>query len=229
MIKKWIDQPVAVSKQWTSNYCLMTQFQSLIPFGRRQLDKCMESGETFKHDQTTTVVKLELPQGKFVLKRYNPRSFAHKFKRALRRSRADRCWQMSYRFERAGLNVARPVFMYEDRFGPICKNAYFASEFISGEELLKTLPEMTEIERQQVSDQFRQALAAMRTHLISHGDMKASNLLWENEELYFIDLDAARQHSSSKTWHRANRRDRERFMKNWRDHPELTKLFSWVI
>lgn len=229
MSKKWINQQVVASKQWTFKYYLTNQFDFLQPLNRSRLDKHIEGASTFKNDQTTTVAKLELSQCSLVLKRYNPRSFSYKLKRALRRSRADRCWQMSYVFARAGLNVARPVFMFEDRFGPICKNAFFAAETINGDELLQALPKMTERERRKVASEFRQALSHMQTHLISHGDMKATNLLWVNETLYFVDLDAARQHSSAKSWQRANRRDCKRFMKNWRDNPELMKLFSWVM
>ena len=68
----------------------------------------------------------------------------------------------------------------------------------------------------------------MQQYKISHGDMKASNLLWVDSELFFIDLDAARQHHSEASWRRANIRDRKRFLKNWRGIPELELLFAWL-
>ena len=68
----------------------------------------------------------------------------------------------------------------------------------------------------------------MQEHKISHGDLKATNLLWVDNQLYFIDLDAARQHKTIASWQRANKRDKKRFLKNWRDTPELEALFARI-
>ncbi|NNC99078.1 MAG: hypothetical protein HKN85_02745, partial [Gammaproteobacteria bacterium] len=105
-----------------------------------ELDQAIaESNDVFKHDRTTSVARVCLGAQEGVLKRYNPRNWAHKFKRAFRRSRARRCWNMSYHFHRAGLNVAQPVLMYEKRLGPIRRDAYFLNRYLPGEELLGRL------------------------------------------------------------------------------------------
>jgi len=68
----------------------------------------IKAPKVFKNDKTTSVAQL------------------------IRPSRAQRCWSMSYKFARAGLNVATPLMMYERRIGPLRLDAYFLNEKLSG-------------------------------------------------------------------------------------------------
>lgn len=228
MNQHWLNQVICNYKQWDTYSWIVNWFKLDDNLSRQQLDQALELVKPYKHDQTTTVAKVTLGQSDIVLKRYNARSFGHKLKRALRQSRAQRCWNMSYVFAQAGLNVAAPVFMFEERILFVRKHAYFANQYLSGEELLQRLPSMDEKGRRQVVEALKQAMNLMQEYMISHGDMKASNLLWVDNQLYFIDLDAARQHKTRSSWLRSNKRDRKRFLKNWRDMPELEALFTWL-
>lgn len=224
---QWPQQAVKSESGW--QYFQLCEARSCTLFGtdRAALDACMAPpAEILKHDRTTTVCRLSTPTGLVILKRYNPRSFWHKVKRALRRSRARRCWQMSYAFAASGLRVARPIMMFEHRFGPIRRNAYFASESVAGDEVLKCLPDLPVTEQAAVAKAVHEAFSRMRAARITHGDMKASNLIWTGSELVFIDLDAAQQHWTQWGWRRKHAKDRRRFMKNWRDRPELLALFQ---
>ena len=122
MSNDWLSQSVKVSKNWLAYSRFVDSPELRINLNRQLLDEKIINADKLKDDRTTTVVRLTVEGTDTVLKRYNARSVAHKFKRALRRSRADRCWKMSHTFARAGLNVAMPLFMYEERFGFICKN-----------------------------------------------------------------------------------------------------------
>ena len=133
---------------------------------------------------------------------------------------------MSYDFAQAGLNIAMPFLMHEQRFGPLRLDAYFISEALSGHELLSALPAMSDEQKQSVVVQLTQAFEKMRTAKITHGDMKATNLMWVDERLFFIDLDGAKKHVNQTSWQRAHKKDVKRFLKNWRDQPELLNLFD---
>lgn len=196
-------------------------------FSPSGLDQLLaQASSTFKHDKTTTVAKVMLSDQSAVLKRYNPRSAWHSVSRSLRQTRARRCWNMSYAFHQAGLKVAKPILMLEQRFGPIRLDAYFANELLEGQELLKALPNMQPDEQQQVLVAIKEAFKQMQDAMLTHGDMKASNLIWSGTELYFIDLDASQQHRSKVSWNASHQRDRARFIKNWHDQVELMALFS---
>ena len=193
----------------------------------QKLDQSMmNASKVFKNDLTTSVAQLDLKAGQYIAKRYNARNIKHHFTRAVRKSRAQRCWDMSFEFARIGLNVATPAMMYEKRVGPFRLDAYFVNEKLSGVELLTALPTMTQGQKEQVVVQIHDAFSKMRKAKVTHGDMKATNLMWVDEQLYFIDLDASKCHCSDLSFARANNKDKKRFMKNWKDKPELLALFS---
>lgn len=189
------------------------------------IDRLIHSGEMLKHDKTTTVAKLDVAGTRIVIKRYNARSFWHRIKRALRQSRAMRCWIMSEKFVSAGLQVAPRVAMVEKRFGPFCLDAYFIAEWVDAEELLTWLPNQPLDKKEVVRQQVNHIFAKFRQHRLSHGDMKATNLLWKDKYIVFLDLDAATQHESAVLWERGYRRDQKRFAKNGDDFVELLSDF----
>ena len=218
----WPNQTVRRHVTRHARYIIASDFETRLVACYKDLNQFLEQGEVLKHDQTTTVAR----HSSLIIKRYNPRSQLHKVKRAFRRSRASRCWAMSYAFNRADLNVAQPIMMYERRVGPIRTDAYFVSKDLQGEELLSALPNMCDEQRQKVFTALRNAFIQMRKHKLTHGDMKASNLLWVGGELFFVDLDAAKQHKTKSSWKISHNKDVKRFLKNWQSHPSLIDLFA---
>ncbi len=202
----------------------------VLPKSAEALDALLDKAcatRILKNDQTTTVARVSINGVDIILKRYNPRNTWHKIKRALRKSRARRCWKMSHTFSEVGLNISPPIMMFENRMGWIRMNAYFANQFLSGVELLSALPKMQQDERILVKAAVTEAFSKLAAARISHGDMKATNLLWVDKQLFFIDLDAAQRHSWwSLTWSKNHNKDRRRFLKNWEGKPELLALFS---
>ena len=227
MSHHWIEQNITKKSSWRSQFWqAATHSANLIAEANFLKEAITTSSTHFKHDQTTSVSLLEFGSEKIVLKRYNPRSQGHKIKRAFRRSRARRCWNMSYEFAHAGLNVAAPLLMLECRFGPIRTTAYFANEYLEGNELLSSLAIMTADDQHAVVKAMTKAFDQMNKYKLTHGDMKASNLLWVDGELFFIDLDAAKRHQSTWSWRMSHRKDKKRFLKNWLNEPELLALFN---
>jgi len=218
----WPNQNVRRHVTRHARYIIASDFEAQLLACYKDLNNSLSQGEVLKHDQTTTVAR----HNGLIVKRYNPRSQLHKVKRAFRRSRASRCWVMSYAFNRADLNVAQPIMMYERRVGPIRTDAYFVSKDLYGEELLSALPNMCDEQQQKVLSALRHAFVQMRKHKLTHGDMKASNLLWVDGELFFVDLDAAKQHKTKSSWKISHSKDIKRFLKNWQNYPKLTALFS---
>ena len=226
----WVSRSTEIVRD--SRFVLRAMQPNTVNFPRdsAQLDGILEAADAddiLKDDRTTTVSKVVIDGQSLILKRYNARNHWHTVKRAFRKSRARRCWKMSFEFKRAGLNVSEPVMMFEDRYILVRKDAYFANRLLSGDELLTKLPDMSEPEKQQVKAAIFQAFKTMAQAKISHGDMKATNLLWVDQQLYFIDLDAAKKHAHwSPMWSKAHTKDKKRFLKNWDTQPELLTLFS---
>jgi serine/threonine-protein kinase RIO1 len=60
---------------------------------------------------------------------------------------------------------------------------------------------------------------------ITHGDFKATNLLWHAEHVWLIDLDSMQFHKAEADYHRAWMKDRARFVRNW---PQGSALTAWL-
>lgn len=226
----WSQRRAKHKRNWFRALRTDTKIPSSLPVRVDELNRLLSDSapeDVLKNDRTTTVACVTLGDRKVVLKRYNPRNQWHKVKRALRKSRARRCWDMSYVFQKAGLNVSPPLLMLEDRLGPFRRNAFFVNEKLQGKELLDELPKMSEPDRQKVKRAITEAFVKMKRARIVHGDMKATNLLWVNDELFFIDLDAAERHGPwSLTWTANHNKDKKRFVRNWEGSPEVAALFS---
>ena len=198
--------------------------------GKEYLDQLIsESNFVLKDDKTTTVILTTIDNVDYIIKRYNARDKRHVLTRAVRKSRAKRCWDMSSAYAKAGLNVARPNFIYEQRIGPFRIDAYLVSEVLLGEELLSILPTMKKEQQSSVVEEINVSFNKMYQANISHGDLKATNLMWVNGEVFFIDLDASRQYSIKSVFDVSHAKDKKRFLRNWQDQPELLALFDGLI
>ncbi len=196
---------------------------------KQSLDQLITRSNGIKNDQTTTVVSIAGEPHGCIIKRYNARNYYHFLSRSVRKSRAQRCWSMSYVFNRAGLNVAQPVMAYEQRFGPLRLDAYFVSEELKGQELLSALPNMDGVQQKLVVMAIDDAFNKMLKARIGHRDMKATNLMWVDGSLFFIDLDGSKEYSNDQAALKANRKDKKRFLENWQDQADLLALFDSLL
>ena len=231
-VPDWLSEHYLSKRSWRthSRWC-----GALMPRGVDDIAELLMKGEVakvvLKSDRTTTVSVVSLddrPDQNIVLKQYNPKGPWHRVSRAVRKSRASRCWKMSFAFGQAGITVAQPYMMHELRFGIFNQDAFFATQKLAGQELLAALPKLEHAEQDQVVVAIRDMFERFEAFSLSHGDMKATNLLWDGKNIALIDLDAAHQHARQKSWNRAHRKDRMRFLKNWQDQPQLLERFEFL-
>jgi tRNA A-37 threonylcarbamoyl transferase component Bud32 len=64
---------------------------------------------------------------------------------------------------------------------------------------------------------------------ISHGDMKASNIMIVDEKPLLIDLDSMQQHRFGLIAKHQHARDLRRFMRNWQHDEALSNAFKKVF
>ena len=123
-----------------------------------------------------------------------------------------------------GIATPQALALIENRFGPLRRQAYLVTEYCSGKNLLEHLDcnrEPKAAEAVAISHLFN----CLFQERITHGDLKANNLLWFANEVYVIDLDAMKRHTSSTQFSHAWNRDRSRFLRNW---PESSLLHRWL-
>ncbi len=209
----------------------LTRFSAVLRAEKNRLmpllfdgDHALVGGELLKSGNTCTVVRVWGDTGGVVIKRYNLKSFRHALSRMLRPSRAWHSWREAHRLHLYGIATPRPLALVEERFGPLRRRAWFYADDCPGPSLLEHLAcdyEPAPAEAQAIVTLFS-TLARLR---ISHGDLKASNLLWYQGRVWLIDLDAMTQHRSDAAFSKAWQRDRARLLRNW---PSGSVLHTWL-
>ncbi|MGE6527603.1 lipopolysaccharide kinase InaA family protein [Pseudomonas sp. NPDC077382] len=190
-------------------------------------DLAVEQGRALKRGGSSTVALFDQPGRQLVVKRYNIKGPGHWLRRCWRPSRAWHSWVEGNRLEFLGIATPRPLAMLELRWLGLRRRSYLITEYAAGEDIiarfqpyLASSPPMPEL---LALDQLFEALLRER---ISHGDMKGTNLLWEQERWSLIDLDAAQQHGSDTSFARAYAKDRARFLRNWPANSALYRLLD---
>lgn len=187
-------------------------------------DRWLSAGTALKKGRTATLAVVEHGCRKLVIKRYNIKGPGHALSRCWRPSRAWHSWIEGHRLEFFGIPTPRPLALIERRIGPLRREAWLITEHCAGENLAIHLApfvnaSLSGVQLEAIRDLFHQ-LATVR---ISHGDLKATNLLWNGGRLGLVDLDATHQHTSAENFRRAWRKERMRFLRNW---PPTSALYA---
>ena len=177
------------------------------------LNQAMQDGIPLKKGNSATVVRSELAGQPVVIKRYNIKTPWHFLRRCLRKSRANVSWYNANLLEYLGIATPRPLGFIEQRFMGLRHKAYFISAHIAGRSLAD-LPE-SELQREEMLEKISVLFEQLRRHHIYHGDLKATNLLLdEQQKIWLIDLDAMQQITKT-GFTRLHKQDQQRFLRNW--------------
>lgn len=177
-------------------------------------DRWIDGGHALKRGNTCTVARIDLGGRQLVVKRYNLKHLGHAISRTWRPTRAWHSWREGHRLTLFGIPTPRPLALIEERWGPLRARAWLVTEYCGGPDMLTHLKSDAEPAPAEAAS-LKTLFDTLYRERISHGDLKATNLLWDGNKSLLIDLDAARQHATISGFHRAWRRDRARFLRNW--------------
>ncbi|MPT16340.1 MAG: serine/threonine protein kinase [Pseudomonas sp.] len=193
------------------------------------LDARIEAGHIYKTGGAATVARVELDGRQLVVKRYNVKNWLHWLKRFWRPSRAWHSWIEGNRLELLGIATPRPLAVIERRWCWLRGRAYLITDYCGGQDIIARF----EAYKQAVPPEnellaLDRLFAALLRERISHGDFKGHNLFWDDAQgaWSLIDLDAMRQHHSTRSFARAYARDRARFLRNWSADSALHQLLD---
>ena len=177
------------------------------------IDPLLESGTIIKTDRATTVAKVTVAGRDVIIKRYNNQGFLNSLKYTLAGSRARRVWRETYLLQQ--LEIATPsALAYFDVFhrGRVIRS-YLINEFcpapILHYLLLDKLISITDWPA--IADKVRQLLCRLHAKGVTHGDIKNSNIIYDEGELILIDLDSLIIHRSAKKLQRHINKDLNAF------------------
>lgn len=175
-----------------------------------------------KRGHSASVVRVDIDGRPRVIKRYNLKSLGHWLRRCWRPSRAWHSWRNAQRLVLWGLPTPRPVALLENRCGWLRGRAWYVSEHVPGEPLGTVLAAADPGRREVLLDRLCALLTDLKRLNLSHGDLKATNLLVDQENnLMLLDLDAMRRHRRLGAFRRAFTRDLARLRANWTAQPAL--------
>jgi len=194
----------------------------------RDLDVLVERGKRLKDGNSATVVMTEMAGRKVVIKRYNIKSYWHFLKRCWRPSRAANAWRQGNLLHLLGIPTPEVLGFVERRLGPLRKQAYLLTAYVDHATELSSVFEY-QVPRESELRQIKQIFELMRDYQLSHGDLKASNLmLTDSGQLELIDLDAMQEHRYDWCFQRAFNRDLKRFLRNWDNKPLQSRLRDYL-
>ncbi len=191
-------------------------------------ESMINTAEALKIGNTSTVCKIQVDDHNLVIKRYNIRNWRHGIARALRPSRAARSWRSAHCLDFYGIRTPKPVALVEHRWGPIRKKAYFVSEYCDGLDGLNYFfsNDIDTEQKAAMAIKLKQLFRQLCSLKISHGDLKATNILIENNQPIIIDLDSMKEHRSGYIANKLWVRHVKRFLNNWDGNETLIELFN---
>ncbi|MHA6198549.1 lipopolysaccharide kinase InaA family protein [Pseudomonas wadenswilerensis] len=180
-------------------------------------DALIDAGHLYKTGGAASVARVEVQGRPLVIKRYNIKDTAHWFKRFWRPSRAWHSWIEGHRLAFLGFATPKPLAVLETRWLGLRGKAYLVTELLEGPDLMAAFApyvESGEVPEEQLAA-LQQLLAQLIHERISHGDLKAYNLFWQDGQWALIDLDAMSQHATQLSFAPAFAKDRGRLLRNW--------------
>jgi tRNA A-37 threonylcarbamoyl transferase component Bud32 len=168
-----------------------------------------------------------------ILKYYFPKSIIKRLTHGVLGSRALQSWHAAHAFRFVGLPTPAPLYFSEQKStcGLQLHVALLATRIAPGIPMTDWVERnRRDLERiRSVTIALSEAFTTMARFRISHGDLKASNIMIDDEAgdaLSFIDLDGTRILSSPASWVVHWNKDRKRFLANWTHLPEVAAMFD---
>ena len=172
-------------------------------------------GVPLKLGNSASVFRCEIDGQRYVVKRYNIKSLAHRMRRWIKR-RARNAWCNGHKLAFLGIETARPIALLENRWGWFAGVCYLVMQDAGDRDLHHRLIDhpgsFDEIAPKTVN-----LLRKLKLAGLSHGDLKATNFVIDGDEVLLVDYDAVVEGGFDK--------DAARFLANWDTTPAL--LSAW--
>lgn len=191
-------------------------------------DALIEQGTLLKDGNTATVARVDIAGETYVLKRYNIKKRMRSFIRGFMWSRAAVSWRNGLLLEMLGIPTAQSYVMIEERYGALRRRSYLLLEFISAPTAWDVFEDkqFNEQDRSDWAKKIFELFMLLKRNQISHGDLKAQNILCSKQGAFFIDLDGLQSGLPYKKFLQRYKKDVQRFEVSWGEFGGLPKLFK---
>ncbi len=193
-----------------------------------------DAQRNIKNGNTCTIAKALLATQSVVIKRYNIKNFWHGLNRAFRTSRAAKSWANAHRLIISNIATAKPLALFEERFGCLRRRAYYLSAYVDAPDVKQLFESAIAADDKAIAARNVAALF-YKLYLLryTHGDCKASNIKIVDLVPVLIDLDGMQSYRfwlfSDWWFERKHIKDLKRFMKNWEGDIQTTALLQRAL
>ena len=193
-------------------------------------DQFFMADELLKDGNTCSVSDFKHDDREYVIKRYNRKSLVYRLLHMLMPVRALTSWTGGHVLRLFGVATPKPVACLICKSGLLTSRAYLVMEKVFGRELNSIeKPALLDVQIG-LPEKFAQIWLELDTLRVTHGDMKASNLiLGSDNQLILIDLDGIGFHRLRWTYNKSKKKDLLRFLRNWADDPEIQAAFKKTL
>lgn len=189
----------------------------------------------YKYGSRSVVGTIELADATpVVLKYYYPKGLIKHLSYGIGGSRCLRSWSAALAFEYLGLPTppALSVAEWHSLGGAWLRKSFLVTGQAAGITLEQWLRQNQEnpTRLESMAEQLRGIFARMAAYRISHGDLKATNILVAaNDSVSLVDLDATEFLSPLREWPGRRQRDARIFAENWNPQSPAAKIFASVF
>lgn len=188
-------------------------------------DKLIAAARPLKRGNRCTVALARSSRGPLVVKRFNLRGRFHTLAHTVKRSRATLNWHGGHRLQSLGVATPEPLACLEHRLGPLRFRSFVVLPYLDGWRMHTFLAwhQVSRDQMQSLGQQFLFIRQAMVSARLTHGDLRADNLLitasGNQLKLWLIDLDSLRSHRSDAALQHYTQRDTKRFFQDMAGYP----------
>lgn len=184
--------------------------------------------EILKAGRSATIIKTQMADKTYVIKRYNMKNIWHWLRRTLRSTRAAESWRLANTLRLFGIATPKPIAFVEKRFLGLRSTSYLIMEYVDGPNLLQYFAhyQANDPRYEKVAERVMTLLKNIAKMQMSHGDLKATNILIENDQPLLIDLDGMKEYKKQSKANRIYKQEMKRFMQNWEAQPTVKALFE---
>ena len=106
--------------------------------------------------------------------------------------------------------------------------SYLVTEFVEAEDALHYFTHLSNATPQAIdrAKSLLDVLHTLRAGYIYHGDMKATNFMFNENRIMVIDLDQTKIFQAGTHFLRLYQKDLNRFIKNWEGYPLASQIFN---
>jgi len=184
-----------------------------------QIDTYMEKGEIIKDEEGHKIIRINLNEDIFVIKKYKVKGSWHYLRKLFSRTRAFVAWKASHWFNASGIRTINIVAVIE-RYNFLSTTESYLISLNQPEERLDEV----DLNKQQgylIENRLSSFFKRLEWISFYHGDAKSANFFFGNNNLIVSDLDVSKRGYFQFIQKNKLSKDKKRILKSFEDNLKI--------